>query len=98
MTPVVACCRPGPAPGTLLPTFSYTTSLDANADRITRASRAANLREKADTCFYIGEDVDYLRELKRVDPTRYRSMMIRVWPARVLRPVLRLLPSKGKAG
>jgi len=46
----------------------------------------------------IGEDTEYLRELKRVDPAGFRYLMTRVWPARVLYSLLRLLPSGAKAG
>lgn len=67
------------------------------ADRITKATRAAGLRKKVDTFFYIGEDTEYLRELKRVDRGAYRRMMSRVWAARILRQVLRLLPTAGGA-
>jgi glycosyltransferase involved in cell wall biosynthesis len=61
------------------------------ADRITKTSRAASIRRKADTYFYIGEDADYLRELSKVNLVGYRHMMIRVWAARILHPLLGLL-------
>ena len=62
------------------------------ADRITRASGAADIRKKSASYFYIGQDTDYLRELRRVDPRGYRHLMTRIWPARALHPLFRLLP------
>jgi len=67
-------------------------------DRITRQSRTADLRMKSDTYFYIGQDADYLRELKRVDPSGYRHLMSRIWPARILRTLFRLFPPDDQAG
>jgi len=61
------------------------------ADRITKTSRTTGLRRKAATYFYIGEDAVYLRELKRVNPSDYRHMMIRVWAARIIHRLLGLL-------
>jgi len=58
------------------------------ADRITKTSRTTGLRRKAATYFYLGEDTAYLRELKKVDPDGYRHMIVRVWAARILRPLL----------
>lgn len=65
------------------------------ADRITRASRASALRRKSAAYFHIGQDSEYLRELKRVDRRGYRYLMTRIWPARVLHPLFRLLPRTG---
>jgi glycosyltransferase involved in cell wall biosynthesis len=62
------------------------------ADRITKTSRTTGLRRKTDTYCYLGEDAVYLRELKKVDPSGYRHMIIRVWAARVLRPLLGIFP------
>jgi glycosyltransferase involved in cell wall biosynthesis len=66
-------------------------------DRVTRTSRTAGLRQKTDTWFYVGEDVVYLRELKRVNSSGHRHVVIRVWAARLLRPLLGLLPSRTAA-
>lgn len=68
------------------------------ADRITRQSRAADLRKKSASYFYIGQDRDYLRELRRVDPSGYRYLMWRIWPSRLLYPLFRLLPRADPAG
>jgi len=68
------------------------------ADRITRATRAADLPRKIATYVYIGEDGDYLRELKEVDPSGYRHMIVRVRAARILRALLRLVPSGRRLG
>jgi len=66
------------------------------ADRITKTSPTADLRKKTDTYFYLGEDAVYLRELKKVNPSDHWHMMIRVWAARILHPLLRLLPPGAK--
>lgn len=58
------------------------------ADRITRTARTTGLRRKAATYIYLGEDTEYLCELKQVDPDGYRHMIMRVWAARILRPLL----------
>lgn len=67
------------------------------ADRITKTSRTTGLRRKAATYYYLGQDAAYLSELKKVNPGGYRSMMTRVWAARVLHPLLGLAPSGAKA-
>ena len=66
------------------------------ADRITRATRAADLPRKIATYVYIGEDGEYLGELKRVDPSGHRHLMVRVRAARILRPLLGLVPPSGQ--
>ena len=66
--------------------------------RISNPGRKAGLRRRAMIWSAIGEDTEYLRELKRVDPAGFRYLMTRVWPARVLYSLLRLLPSGAKAG
>lgn len=66
------------------------------ADRITRATRAADLRRKIETYVFIGEDGDYLRELKKVDPGGHRHLLLRVRVARVLRPLLGLVAISGQ--
>jgi len=58
------------------------------ADRITTASRTHDLSRKVDTYFYIGQDSEYLRELRRVDRSEYRRLVLRVRAARLLRPLL----------
>jgi glycosyltransferase involved in cell wall biosynthesis len=63
------------------------------SDRVTRTTRRG-LRRKADTWVYIGEDADYLRELRRVDPRGYRHVLSRVWGARLLRPLLKAVPER----
>ncbi len=65
-------------------------------DRICRTSRTADIRRKSATNFYIGQDAEYLQELKSVDPIAYRRLMTRVWAARVLHPLLQHLRPAGE--
>jgi glycosyltransferase involved in cell wall biosynthesis len=58
------------------------------SDRVTKTSRRGGFARKAETWTYIGQDAEYLRELKRVDPVGYRHVIVRVRTARLLRPVL----------
>jgi GT2 family glycosyltransferase len=56
------------------------------ADRVTKASRAADLGRKAAVYVALGEHRDYLRELKAVDRPAFRRMWARIWVARCLLP------------
>jgi glycosyltransferase involved in cell wall biosynthesis len=67
------------------------------ADRVTRANRATSLRRRVDVFYWLGEDPVYLRELKKVNPGGYKHTMRRVWAARILHPLLRLLPPGARA-
>jgi glycosyltransferase involved in cell wall biosynthesis len=66
-------------------------------DRVTRANRSAGLRRRVDVFYWLGEDPAYLRELRKVSPGGYKHTMRRVWAARVLHPLLRLLPGGARA-
>lgn len=63
------------------------------ADRITKTSRTNGLPQKVATWLAIGEDADYLDELRKVSPRGYAHVMIRVRAARIVRPLLRLVAS-----
>jgi glycosyltransferase involved in cell wall biosynthesis len=61
------------------------------ADRVTVKARHRSVWDSFRVFAARGDDAAYLRALKEVDPRGYRRTMIRVWPSRVVRP---LLPQK----
>jgi glycosyltransferase involved in cell wall biosynthesis len=67
------------------------------ADRVTRANRSASLRRTVDVFYRLGGDAVYLRELRKVNLGDYKHTMTRVWAARVLHPLLGLLPASPRA-
>ena len=58
------------------------------ADRVTFALRRAGIRRKVQVFCALGKDREYLSELRAHDAAEYRRTIVRIWVARVLRPVL----------
>jgi len=58
------------------------------ADRITVAGPRRTLTEKCRVFRALGEHRAYLRLLMRDDPAGYARLMVRVWAARLLRPLV----------
>jgi len=56
------------------------------ADRVSMARRG--LRDKVKILSALGENRAYLTALRAADPQSYRRTMVRVWVARLLRPML----------
>jgi len=54
-------------------------------DRVTKSSRAADLRRKADVYAVLGENRAYLRELKSVDRQAFCRLQARIWASRFVR-------------
>lgn len=58
------------------------------ADRVTASGKRRGLRDKVRILSALGENRAYLTALRAADPQGYRRTMVRVWVARLLRPVL----------
>ena len=65
------------------------------SDRITVTQPRADIRRKVQVLTVIGEDTDYLRELRSHDAAGYRRMIMRIWAARAVRPLLQGFGSRG---
>ena len=58
------------------------------SDRITVGQSRTGIRRKVQVFCALGEDTEYLSELRVHDAAQYRHTIVRIWVARVLRPVL----------
>jgi glycosyltransferase involved in cell wall biosynthesis len=58
------------------------------ADRITVSRRSGGFVRKLQQFYIIGQDAEYLRELRSLNPSGYRRTIVRVWVARAVGPLL----------
>jgi glycosyltransferase involved in cell wall biosynthesis len=66
--------------------------------RETNALYRPAMRTKVQDYYCLGQDRDYIRELRRIDCRMYLRTVPRVWAARVLRPVLNVRPGPRPLG
>jgi hypothetical protein len=57
-------------------------------DRVSMLANRASVVERVRVFCAVGEDRVYLKALRAVSPRRYLRILIRVWVARLLRPIL----------
>jgi len=58
------------------------------SDRVCVAYARTGIRRKVQILSALGEDKEYLRELRAHDAEGYRHTIVRIWAARVLHPIL----------
>jgi glycosyltransferase involved in cell wall biosynthesis len=58
------------------------------SDRITATQRRTGIRRRVQIFSALGDDMEYLGELRAHDAARYRHTIVRIWAARVLHPIL----------
>jgi glycosyltransferase involved in cell wall biosynthesis len=58
------------------------------ADRVCVKARDRSVWDSFRVFAALGDDADYLRALKELDPRGYRRRMVRIWPSRIVRPLL----------